>query len=120
MTLADAERLASKTPQEIANHVYANRLGNGGPQSGDGWAYRGSGYLQLTSKSNYKARGAEIGRPLVAEPDLVRRPRDGLLSALAYWGASSSTAKIYSNDGVFRPASGLSAQSGRLMAILAC
>ena len=45
----------SKAPQTLANYVYANRLGNGSEASGDGWRFRGRGYIQLTGKSNYKA-----------------------------------------------------------------
>ena len=44
----DAAALIRKGDRAIANRVYANRLGNGNEASGDGWAFRGSGYLQVT------------------------------------------------------------------------
>jgi len=44
-----ADEYAHK-PEKIANRIYANRMGNGDEQSGDGWKYRGMGPIQLTGK----------------------------------------------------------------------
>lgn len=41
--------------EQIANRIYANRMGNGDSLSGDGWKYRGIGGIQLTGKSNILA-----------------------------------------------------------------
>ena len=67
---AIADQYARK-PQRIGSRVYANRMGNGDEASGDGFKYRGRGYLQLTGKSNYKAFSAFIGQDCVADPTLV-------------------------------------------------
>lgn len=81
---ADALKL-QRNPIATANHVYGNRrdLGNGPPN--DGWNYRGSGFLQLTGKANFKKRGQEVGLPLEQKPDLARQPREGMIAATAYW-----------------------------------
>jgi putative chitinase len=61
-----------RQPAKIANKVYGNRMGNGPESSGDGWKFRGRGFLQLTGHDNYKALSQYINRPDVMEnPDLV-------------------------------------------------
>jgi putative chitinase len=61
----------ARNPQKIANRVYANRMGNGDEASGDGFKFRGRGYIQLTGKSNYTSFTQFIGDDCVANPDLV-------------------------------------------------
>lgn len=46
-------------PEKIANYVYSNRLGNGDDSSGDGWRYKGRGYLQITGKNIYQSIGMQ-------------------------------------------------------------
>ncbi len=70
-TLALAQEYA-RQPEKLANHTYAKRNGNGPPESGDGWRYRGRGWLMLTGRSNYRAVGKALGIDLVKEPDLAR------------------------------------------------
>lgn len=67
---SNVSRYARK-PEAIANRVYANRMGNGDEASGDGWKYRGRGYLQLTGKNNYKAFSDFIKEDCVENPELV-------------------------------------------------
>ena len=60
-----------RQPEKIANRVYGNRMGNGDEASGDGYKFRGRGFIQLTGKDNYKAFATFIGEDVVANPDLV-------------------------------------------------
>ena len=62
----------AKQPAKIANRVYANRMGNGNEASGDGFKFRGRGYIQLTGKNNYTTFSKFIGEDCVANPDLVQ------------------------------------------------
>lgn len=78
-------RTLAGNPKALANTVYANRLGNGPPSSGDGWAYRGRGLKQLTGRTNYAAASKGIGRPYVKNPDLVANPEDASLTAAWFW-----------------------------------
>jgi putative chitinase len=50
--LALASQYAGK-PERIANKVYANRMGNGPEESGDGYRYCGRGLIQVTGHDNY-------------------------------------------------------------------
>ena len=61
----------ARNPEKIANRVYASRMGNGDEASGDGFKFRGRGYIQLTGKDNYKAFSNFIGEDCVANPDLI-------------------------------------------------
>jgi putative chitinase len=61
----------ARNPQKIGSRVYANRMGNGDEASGDGFKYRGRGYIQLTGRNNYQAFSGFIGEDCVANPDLV-------------------------------------------------
>lgn len=61
----------ARNPQKIGSRVYANRMGNGDETSGDGFKYRGRGYIQLTGKNNYTSFTGFVGEDCVANPDLV-------------------------------------------------
>lgn len=69
-TIEIAEKYA-RQPEKIANKVYANRMGNGDEASGDGWKYKGAGYIQLTGKDNYAAFDKFVDDDIMANPDLV-------------------------------------------------
>jgi putative chitinase len=83
----DAKALIAKGPEAIANRVYARRLGNGDEASGDGWRYRGSGYKQLTGRSNFREIGAIVNMDLEGNPDLAREPIAAARIAFAFWDA---------------------------------
>lgn len=78
-----AEQYARK-PEKIANYIYANRMGNSNDASGDGWRYRGRGYIQLTGHDNYAAFDKVVDDDILSNPDLVAT-KYPLLSAAWFW-----------------------------------
>lgn len=86
-TQLEAQQYARK-PITIASRAYANRLGNGDEASGDGWRYRGRGYLQVTGKSNYAAAGKALGLDLLAHPELLEQPEGAARSAAWFWSSN--------------------------------
>ena len=67
----DLAKKLEKNSVALGNNVYADRNGNGNEASGDGFKFRGRGYIQLTGKDNYAAFSKFIGEDCVANPDLV-------------------------------------------------
>lgn len=86
-------------PVDLANFVYANRLGNGDVSSGDGWKFRGQGPIGLTGRDNFMRFFASIGLPLQTDPASVTQPENGSLSAA--WIFSSGNAMKAVDAGSF-------------------
>ena len=80
-------------PEKLANNVYANRMGNGPPASGDGWRHRGAGPKQTTGKKNQQAFADAAGIPLADVPAYIRTPEGGMMAAGYYWKANNLDAK---------------------------
>lgn len=83
-----AEMLARK-PQQIANFVYANQNGNGGVNSGDGWKFRGKGFIQITGRENYTELSKDTGIDFINNPDLLLEEPNAILSALWFWNKNN-------------------------------
>lgn len=82
-TMAIASQYA-RQPEKIANFVYANRMGNGPPESGDGWRHRGRGWLQTTGKTNQEQALKDLGLPL-DRPELLSEFRWAAFSLCHFW-----------------------------------
>jgi len=67
----DQAILYSHDPIAIGNRVYADRMGNGDEKSGDGYKYRGRGYIGITGRDNYVLLSGYLGEDLTVNPDLV-------------------------------------------------
>ncbi len=81
---ATAAAYANK-PEKIANRVYANRMGNGDENSGDGWRYCGRGLIQLTGKDNYTFFAASLDIPLDEASEYLETFEGAVQSACFFW-----------------------------------
>jgi len=81
-----AEQVA-RQPEQIANIVYASRMGNGDASSGDGWNYRGRGLIQITGCDNYRqcSLGLFGDERLLQQPELLEQPQWAAESAAWFW-----------------------------------
>ena len=76
----------------IANKVYSDRNGNGNIASGDGWLFRGRGFMQVTGRANYKEISRTYqqlygGAPIEFEknPDIVSNFPLSVRSSVCFW-----------------------------------
>ena len=75
----------ANNPEAIANVVYANRMGNGPAETGDGWRFRGRGFIPLTGKYNYRLYGEYLGLDLEGNPDLAEKEDNAAEIAAEFW-----------------------------------
>jgi putative chitinase len=82
-----AQQYASRPDrqQAIANLVYANRMGNGPPESGDGYRFAGKGLIQLTGKDNYTWFAASLGIGVEAAAEYLETFEGAAQSACWFW-----------------------------------
>lgn len=84
-TLDEAKVAADKGEEHIADLLYGGRKDLGNTEAGDGWKYRGRGFIQLTGRDNYNRYGKRIGVDLIADPDLANDPKVAAKLAAEYF-----------------------------------
>lgn len=98
--VAQAAAVLALGPKAIANHVYANREGNGNEASGDGWRYRGRAN-GLTFRNNYRAASLACcgdADTLLINPEFVGLPEFGAATACWHWNANGCNAFADAGD----------------------
>jgi len=78
----------ARQPEKIAARVYGGRMGNGEESTGEGWKFRGRGYIQLTGKNNYTKFDSFVDDDIVGNPDLVAE-KYPLMSAAFFFDSNN-------------------------------
>ena len=87
-TREQADEIARRGPEAIANAIYGGRWGErnlGNVEEGDGWRFRGRGFIQLTGRANYARAAADLGVDVINNPDIVSQRDFAADSAIHYW-----------------------------------
>ena len=82
--MAEAQQYAHK-PEQIANRIYASRMGNGPESSGDGWKHCGRGLIQVTGRDNYAWFGASLGISIDEASEYMQTFEGAAQSACWFW-----------------------------------
>ena len=92
-----AQQYANR-PEQIANRVYANRMGNGPEASGDGYRYCGRGLIQLTGKDNYTFFAGSLGISVEDASEYLATFEGAAQSACWFWEQNNLNRFADAND----------------------
>jgi len=88
----------ARQPEKIANRVYANRMGNGPEESGDGYRFCGRGLIQLTGRQNYTKLAADLGISVEETALYLETPNGAVSSAGWFWDNNNLNSYCDKND----------------------
>lgn len=73
-------------------------LGNTPEADGDGYKYRGRGWIQLTGKANYQSASTEFGQDFINNPDLLQNYPYAAMTAGWFWKSKGLNAFADKDD----------------------
>jgi len=90
----DSAKPYARNPKALADHVYGGRMGN----DGEGYLWRGRGFLQLTGKDNYRAFSQDMSLPEVMDdPECVE---DDYAFETALWYFNKNNLFAIADEGI--------------------
>ena len=84
--------------EKIANRAYANRMGNGLEESGDGWKFCGRGLIQITGRSNYQSFADSLQISIDDASEYLKTFEGCVQSACWFWEANNLNQYADSGD----------------------
>ena len=81
-------KIQSANKEMIGNIIYGGKFGKeqlGNTEVGDGWKYRGGGFIQLTGKANYTSFANHMKMSVEQVSEYVRTPKGSLESSMWFW-----------------------------------
>ena len=75
----------ARNPQRYFARKYEGKRILGNVKRGDGYRFRGRGYIQLTGRDNYTRVGRALGIDLVNHPELAADPATAARIAVYFW-----------------------------------
>ena len=87
-----------KKPEQIANRIYASRMGNGPEASGDGYRYCGRGLIQLTGKDNYTFFAGSLNISVEEASEFLATFEGAAQSACWFWEQNNLNRFADAND----------------------
>ncbi len=97
-TLANAQSLVAQGPAAIAEAIYGNRADLGNVNPGDGYKYRGRGFIMITGRANYTRYADITAIDLVNEPEGLELPTIAALASAAFWATNNLNTKADADD----------------------
>jgi putative chitinase len=88
-TLANAQSLVAQGPAAIAEAIYGNRADLGNVNPGDGYKYRGRGFIMITGRTNYTRYALLTAADLVNEPEGLELATIAALASAAFWSTNN-------------------------------
>lgn len=77
---------------------YEGRKDLGNIQKGDGFKFRGRGYIQVTGRANYTLLSKDMRIDFVNNPDMLSQEANAMISAVWYWNKNKLNSLADAND----------------------
>ncbi|PTU69993.1 hypothetical protein DBB33_11355 [Chromobacterium haemolyticum] len=104
-TESQVQSLINSGQEKVYEAIYGGEWGKknlGNNKKGDGFRYRGRGFIQITGRSNYEAAGKALNLDLIANPELAENAAIAAKIATWFWQKKQPEIVKYARSGNVR------------------